>query len=697
MRPPQHGWRRLFTPVGAWVLAAALLTAVLAVWLTPAVNERSARGAESAELRGLVAARAASLAADLGRQVQVLLSVAAHGTTRQAAIADPTEPAALDAVVGEAARDSGLRSVWLVRPRDLRLLAGFGDGPAPPPTVIRALIERHGAAAGSGAVDAGVVLSAPSGPADGEVSVLAIAPVSIGSQVAGWLLGRLASRAAADLPAGEGDAAPRWWLDVAGAAELPEGLRAVSRPPAAPADTLTLSLDGAPVALAYRRVSIGRDPWVLAAAATVVGTGPTLAPQAWRVGFGAILIGLLCAALAVRARTVPASERAAAAIMETLQARALGDESARAAVQTVHDPGALAATLDAVLDERAALRESAVRTRHTVETLVSGLADSVASLAGSRDLGRRLADDDAVLSPLVVRLNEVLEAITAGAVEIRRDATLLAGAAHECEGEADAVDRALGTQRQVLAEALGEFDRLRGVLVERAAGAKQAHDALADWRALRGRGLAPLEQAGAALERASRMLRATEKRIKSFGERSQEIGEIVAIIVTIAERTRVAALNASLQAATAGADAGGQMGFSDEVRRLSDAARESADQIRRQADVIRRETAATGAAVNEALDETNDLRGLVATLRAHYGEALDEGEHALRDVDALDARATEALRLSDSLLARLRTIDEAAEDGSRALRRQHGQVQRLNEGVRSLLGRLAALRTPEAS
>ena len=48
----------------------------------------------------------------------------------------------------------------------------------------------------------------------------------------------------------------------------------------------------------------------------------------------------------------------------------------------------------------------------------------------------------------------------------------------------------------------------------------------------------------------------TEKRIKRLGERSQEISGIVNLINTIAERTHVLALNASMQAAVAGETVG---------------------------------------------------------------------------------------------------------------------------------------------
>ncbi|MBY0574093.1 MAG: type IV pili methyl-accepting chemotaxis transducer N-terminal domain-containing protein [Undibacterium sp.] len=71
----------------------------------------------------------------------------------------------------------------------------------------------------------------------------------------------------------------------------------------------------------------------------------------------------------------------------------------------------------------------------------------------------------------------------------------------------------------------------------------------------------------------------TSKRIKRLGESSQEIGEITELISDITEQTNVLALNAAIQAASAG-DAG--RGFSvvaEEVQRLAERSAEAAKQI----------------------------------------------------------------------------------------------------------------------
>jgi twitching motility protein PilJ len=71
----------------------------------------------------------------------------------------------------------------------------------------------------------------------------------------------------------------------------------------------------------------------------------------------------------------------------------------------------------------------------------------------------------------------------------------------------------------------------------------------------------------------------TSKRIKRLGESSQEIGEIVELISDITEQTNVLALNAAIQAASAGDAGRGFTVVAEEVQRLAERSAEATKQI----------------------------------------------------------------------------------------------------------------------
>ncbi len=130
----------------------------------------------------------------------------------------------------------------------------------------------------------------------------------------------------------------------------------------------------------------------------------------------------------------------------------------------------------------------------------------------------------------------------------------------------------------------------------------------------------------------------TSKRIKRLGESSQEIGDIVGLIDEIADQTNILALNAAIQASTAGDAGRGFAVVADEVQRLAERAGTATKQIEALVKTIQSDT--NEAVISMEQSTTNVVSG--AKLAVNAGEALAEIESVSDNLAALIQNITDA-------------------------------------------------------
>ena len=182
----------------------------------------------------------------------------------------------------------------------------------------------------------------------------------------------------------------------------------------------------------------------------------------------------------------------------------------------------------------------------------------------------------------------------------------------------------------------------------------------------------------------------TSKRIKRLGESSQEIGEITELISDITEQTNVLALNAAIQAASAG-DAG--RGFSvvaEEVQRLAE---RSGDATRRIAALVKTIQTDTHDAV--AAMERSTLGVVQGTkLSDAAGKALEEIDSVSRRLDELIAQiSSQALSEAASAnevasnIQHIFAVTEQTSEGTRSTAAMVHELSRSAEALRASVAR----------
>ena len=148
----------------------------------------------------------------------------------------------------------------------------------------------------------------------------------------------------------------------------------------------------------------------------------------------------------------------------------------------------------------------------------------------------------------------------------------------------------------------------------------------------------------------------TSKRIKRLGESTQEIGDIVELINGFAEQTNVLALNAAIQAASAGGAGKGFAVVADEVQQLAESATKSTRRIESLVQTIQTDTFEAVVSMESTISEV--VSG--ARLTEDAGTALGHIEKVSNDLSRLiasiaeeahqqSARATEISKLMQSV------------------------------------------------
>ena len=145
----------------------------------------------------------------------------------------------------------------------------------------------------------------------------------------------------------------------------------------------------------------------------------------------------------------------------------------------------------------------------------------------------------------------------------------------------------------------------------------------------------------------------TSKRIKRLGESSQEIGEIVELISDITEQTNVLALNAAIQAASAGEAGRGFTVVAEEVQRLAERSAEATKQIAAIVKTIQTDTQdAVGAMENATRDvvEGARLSDAAGQALAEMGQVSMDAAHLIEQISTdTQNQAAEAIRVAESM------------------------------------------------
>jgi len=316
-----------------------------------------------------------------------------------------------------------------------------------------------------------------------------------------------------------------------------------------------------------------------------------------------------------------------------------GDKTARLDAHSGDDFAFIAENLN-----RGAARMGGSGKPEGLEGLQKSISDllQVISQAGRGDLTVRGRASSDSLGNVVESVNTMLDNYTAAIERARKSALdvmasvnsillaaeeMTSGASqqdHEITNTSSAVEELTVSMKQVSNNAEASAEAARRALDAAEQGNRAVRDTLEGMQRIRA------------------SVQASAKKIKSLGDRSLEISEIINVINDITEQTNLLALNAAIEAARAGEAGRGFAVVADEVRKLAEHSRSA----------------------------TKDIAALIKAIQAETNEAVVVMEEGTREVEGGASLADQAGKALEAISSVVRQSAELVQEISLASKQQ---------------------------
>jgi methyl-accepting chemotaxis protein len=329
-----------------------------------------------------------------------------------------------------------------------------------------------------------------------------------------------------------------------------------------------------------------------------------------------------------------------------------------------------------------ALRLTAEEGEKTVQAENESLNNSVISLLqavfqlSNRDLTARAVVSEDVIGTVSSSVNQFADETARTLGEVQSLASQVRAVSNVVTQQAEIVQRSAAAEQRSVQSMVQNLGQASDQLVQVATLSDKSSQAAERAAVATQSALTAVEGTIIGMENVRETIGEVEKRFKRLGERTQEISNAVGLVNTISERTHLLALNASMQAATAGEAGRGFAVVAQEVQRLSDNSREATLQISQLVGNIQSETGETVQTVNRLISDVVRQSELAQQAGMQMTQTQVTTQQLVAIVQQIAQFSAQQAKLATVLRSSLTEVSNSTVETSEAITRQ-GQSTKL--------------------
>ncbi len=319
------------------------------------------------------------------------------------------------------------------------------------------------------------------------------------------------------------------------------------------------------------------------------------------------------------------------------------------------------------------------------QTAVLNLLDEMGDLADG-DLTVKAQVTESITGAIADSINYTIDSLRDLVVEINRATEQVTDATNQAQSTSVSLLDAAEQQSEQIVETTEAVANMTRSILQVSSNAGEAAQVAQRSLEAATQGSQAVQNTIAGMNEIRTQIQETSKRIKRLGESSQEISEIVELISDITEQTNILALNAAIQAASAGEAGRGFTVVAEEVQRLAERSSEATKQISAIVKTIQTDTSGAVAAMEKSTE------GVVegARLSDAAGQALTEIEtvttdlaQLIRSISNATVAQTEVAAKVSRNMQEIQSITSLTSSGTKETAASVGQLSSLAEELKA--------------